>query len=96
MTDWSSAPKGEGIFVNLRASLKELSWPSSCCGTKEHRHVAELTDNDVWRLLIKLARELGQDDMAGRFQTALEEEDRHLASLRVWMEQICLNEAGSE
>jgi hypothetical protein len=32
--------------------------------------------------------------MAGRFQTALEEEDRHLASLRVWMEQICLNEAG--
>ena len=57
-------------------------------------HVAELADNDGWRLLIKLARELGQDDMAGRFQTALEEEDRHLASLRAWMEQICLNEAG--
>lgn len=37
---------------------------------------------------------LGQEDMAGRFQTALEEEDRHLASLRAWMEQICLNEAG--
>jgi len=41
-------------------------------------------------------RELGQEDMAGRFQTALEEEDRHLASLREWMEQICLNEAGAQ
>jgi len=59
-------------------------------------HVAELVDNDGWRLLIKLARELGQDDMVGKFQTALEEEDRHLASLREWMEQICLNEAGAQ
>jgi ferritin-like metal-binding protein YciE len=58
--------------------------------------VAELADNDGWRLLIKLAREMGQDEMAGRFQAALEEEDRHLASLRTWMEEICLNEAGVE
>ena len=59
-------------------------------------HVAELTDNDGWRLLIKLAREMGQDEMAGRLQTALEEEERHLASLRTWMEQISLNEAGAQ
>jgi len=59
-------------------------------------HVAELADNDGWQLLIKLARKMGQDDMAERFQTALEEEDRHLASLRTWMEQICLNEARVE
>jgi ferritin-like metal-binding protein YciE len=57
--------------------------------------VAELTDNDGWRLLIKLAREMGQDEMAGRLQTALEEEERHLASLRTWMEQISLNGAGA-
>jgi rubrerythrin len=37
---------------------------------------------------------MGQDDMAARFQTALAEEDRHLAALRKWLEQICLNEAG--
>jgi rubrerythrin len=59
-------------------------------------HVAELADNDGWQLLIKLARQMGQDDMADRFQTALEEEDRHLASLRTWMEQICLSQAGAE
>ena len=57
-------------------------------------HVAELADNDGWQLLIKVARQMGQEEMAARFQTALEEEDRHLASLRTWMEQICLNEAG--
>jgi len=57
-------------------------------------HVAELADNDGWQLLIKLARKMGQDDIAGRFQIALEEEDRHLAALRTWMEQICLDEAG--
>jgi hypothetical protein len=57
-------------------------------------HVAELADNDGWQLLIKVAREMGQDDIADRFQTALEEENRHLAALRTWMEQICLEEAG--
>ena len=57
-------------------------------------HIAELADNDGWQLLIKLAREMGQDDMADRFETALEEENRHLAALRTWMEQICLDEAG--
>ena len=44
-------------------------------------HVAELADTDGWQLLIKLARHMGQDDIADRFQTALEE-------------QICLDEAG--
>ncbi len=57
-------------------------------------HVAELADNDGWQLLIKVAQEFGQDDMAARFRTALEDEDRHLAALRQWLEQICLNESG--
>jgi len=57
-------------------------------------HVAELADNDGWQLLIKLASQMGQDDIAGRFQIALEEENKHLAALRTWMEQICLAEAG--
>jgi len=58
-------------------------------------HVAELADNDGWTLLIKMAKEMGQDDMAGRFRQALAEEDKHLAALRQWMEQICLSEAGA-
>ena len=57
-------------------------------------HVAELADNDGWQLLIKIARKMGQNDMAARFDRAVEEEDRHLAALRKWMEQLCLKEAG--
>jgi rubrerythrin len=58
-------------------------------------HVAELADNDGWQLLIKLATQFGQDDMAAQFKQALAEEDRHLAAIRNAMEQMCLSEAGA-
>jgi rubrerythrin len=57
-------------------------------------HIAELADNDGWQLLIKLATQLGQDDMAAQFKQALAEEDHHLAVIRQVMEQMCLSEAG--
>jgi rubrerythrin len=58
-------------------------------------HIAELADNDGWQILIKLALQLGQDDMAAQFKQALAEEDRHLAVIRQVMEQMCLREAGA-
>jgi rubrerythrin len=58
-------------------------------------HIAELADHDGWVLLIKLAEELGQDDMAGRFRQALQEEDRHLHTIRELVEQTCLSQAGA-
>jgi len=58
-------------------------------------HIAELADHDGWELLIKLVEELGQDQMAKRFQKALHEEDRHLATIRELMEKTCLSEAGA-
>ncbi len=57
-------------------------------------HVAELADNDGWQLLIKLAAQLGQDDMVAQFRQALAEEDHHLAVIRQVMERMCLEEAG--
>ncbi len=57
-------------------------------------HIAELADNDGWQILIKLAMQLGQHDMAAQFKRALAEEDRHLAVIRQVMEQMCLSEAG--
>jgi ferritin-like metal-binding protein YciE len=53
-----------------------------------------LADNDGWVLLIKIAKEMGQDDLVSKFRQALHEEDRHLKALRQWMDQICLSEAG--
>ncbi|HVL58024.1 MAG TPA: ferritin-like domain-containing protein [Burkholderiaceae bacterium] len=43
---------------------------------------AELTDNAGWELLMKLARQSGYDEIADRFQVALEEEQRHLHKIR--------------
>lgn len=47
--------------------------------------VAELADNDGWKILIAMAEGLGQDELARRFTDALAEEDRHLQSVRAWL-----------
>lgn len=55
--------------------------------------IAELADNAGWEELIVLAREMGQDDMAQRFEHALEEEREHLQHVRRWHEEATLAEA---
>jgi hypothetical protein len=54
---------------------------------------AELTDNDGWQMLIGLAGELGHADLASEFQTALTNEEEHLASVRGWLEELVLTQA---
>lgn len=49
--------------------------------------VAELADHDGWELLIKLADDMGQDEMARNFRQALKEEEEHLSHVRKWHEQ---------
>jgi len=58
--------------TNLRQSLEALL-------------VAELTDNASWELLIELARGLGHDTLADRFQLALDAESEHLVLVRGWL-----------
>lgn len=54
---------------------------------------AELTDNDGWELLIKLAENLGYDEVATQFQTALEHEAEHLQNVRTWLSECVLDSA---
>jgi rubrerythrin len=54
---------------------------------------AELTDNDGWQMLSNLAGELGHAEMAAEFQTALDSEETHLASVRGWLEEQVLAQA---
>ena len=54
---------------------------------------AELTDNDGWQMLIGLAGELGYAELATQFQTALANEETHLASVRGWLEEQVLAQA---
>jgi len=54
---------------------------------------AELLDNAGWEMLIGLARSLGHDEMAERFQVALDQETDHLQQVRAWVEQLTLQDA---
>jgi ferritin-like protein len=55
--------------------------------------VAELTDNASWELLIDLARGLGHDTLADRFQLALDAEAEHLALVKGWLASGIATEA---
>ena len=54
---------------------------------------AELTDNDGWQLLIKLADNLGFDDLKVEFETALANEEEHLLNVRNWLSECVLESA---
>lgn len=54
---------------------------------------AELTDNDGWQLLIKLADNLGYQDMKREFEKALEDEELHLQNVRAWLTESVLEDA---
>ena len=53
----------------------------------------EMTDNAAWELLMQLAEDLGQNDMAERFRKALAQEQVHLQEIRGWYEQSVRGQA---
>lgn len=53
---------------------------------------AELTDNAGWELLISLAEEAGESDLAGEFLGALAEEQSHLSIIKHWLTAIVSEE----
>jgi rubrerythrin len=58
--------------------------------------IAELVDNDCWRLLIDLASTAGKDDLAKQFEAAMTEEAEHLLNVRTWVNNATLAEARGE
>ena len=55
--------------------------------------VAELTDAAGWEELTLLAREMGQEEMAARFEQAMANEAEHLEAVRRWHTEGTLAEA---
>jgi ferritin-like metal-binding protein YciE len=53
----------------------------------------ELADNASWELLIELAQDAGQSDMAQAFNVALETERQHLQTVQGWLRQAVMDEA---
>ena len=58
--------------------------------------IAELADNDSWLVLADVAERLGHDELAGRFRSALVEEEDHLARVRSWLTAAVDGQAGLE
>lgn len=88
-------PKADVNAVASNGLYQIITDPRMTIGQSLHAiHIAELADNDGWALLINLAQQMGQDDMVPDFRRALEDEDRHLQTLRQWMKQIELSQAG--
>jgi len=77
--------------------VKLLNDPrSSLSQALEGLMIAELADNACWENLIQLARSMGQDDFAVRFEEALRQENEHLAMVRGWMERRMVDAAHLE
>jgi len=58
--------------------------------------IAELTDNDGWETLAKIAEEMGQAELGTRCRHALAEEQEHLRQVRQWVKAALAGQAGVE
>lgn len=56
---------------------------------------AELTDTAGWELLVQLAEDAGETDLAGRFLGALAQEQEHVAIVKGWLTMLVTRGAGS-
>lgn len=56
--------------------------------------LAELSDNDCWANLIRLASQMGNDDLVAQFTTCLDHEEEHLRLIRSWLAADLERQAG--
>jgi len=88
------SPSADVAGVTSMGILQVLTDPrSSLTQCLQAMLMAELTDNDGWQLLIKLADNLGYDDMKAEFETALANEEEHLVNVRNWLSECVLDSA---
>jgi len=90
-------PAADLAGVKAKGLIAAVTDPrSTFCQALEAVLVAELVDNEGWRLLIDLADGMGQNGMVERFQAAMAEEDIHLETVRRWVTELVHEEAGLE
>lgn len=58
--------------------------------------LAELADNDCWVNLIRLASQVGNDELATQFTLCLDHEEEHLQKVRSWLAVGLESDAGVE
>lgn len=90
-------PAADMAGVKAKGLIAAIADPrATFCQALEAMLVAELADNEGWRMLIDLADGMGQNGMVERFQAAMADEDVHLETIRRWVTELVREEAGLE
>lgn len=90
----AQTPAADITGVESMGLMKVLEDPRTTLEQSLHALlVVELADNASWELLVTLAEDQGQQQMADKFRTALQEEEDHLAHVRQWYEQCVRDQA---
>lgn len=84
----AQTPDADASGVAASGLMKVIMDPrTSISQSLEAMLSIELTDNAAWELLIKLADDMGLEDMADKFRHALQQENVHLEYVKQWYEQ---------
>jgi rubrerythrin len=93
----AQTPAADIDAVASMGILKVLSDPrTTLAQCLESILFAELVDNDGWQMLIEVAQELGHDELVKGFQAASDEEAKHLACVRRWLNEHNVRGARAE
>lgn len=85
----AQTPCADLVGVQTMGLLQSVSDPrTSLSQTLSSALAAELIDVANWDMLSNLARSVGHDDLAERFEMALVHEQQHLETLRTWQEEL--------
>lgn len=81
----AQTPSADLVGIQTSGLLQAASDPRTTLAQTLHPALAaELIDNAGWENLILMARQMGYDDMAERFEAALAEERIHLTKVLGW------------
>jgi len=90
----SQTPCADLVGVTTMGFIQAATDPRTTLAQTLHVALsAELIDNEGWENLIAMAQQMGQDEMAVRFQNALDEEAVHLSKVRSWYSALTMGTA---
>jgi ferritin-like metal-binding protein YciE len=85
----AQTPCADLVGVQSAGLMQAITDPrTSLAQTLSSLLAAELIDVASWELLSRLAASLGNDELAERFDTALEQENEHLTTISGWYEGL--------
>lgn len=84
----AQTPDADASGVASSGLMKVIMDPrTSVSQSLEAMLAIEMTDNAAWELLIMLAKDMGFDEIAEKFQTALNQEKVHLDQVQQWYQE---------